>query len=325
MQFLALVALFLTQGQNEKTDRIVYPGADEKAPKVVLIAGDEEYRSEEALPQLAKILNKHFGLKTVVLFPIDPKNGEINPNVNNNIPGTDELRDANLMIIGLRFRNLPDKQMKEIVDYVDSGRPIIALRTSTHAFNISKDSKYNSWTWNSSGPWKGGFGKQILGETWVSHHGNHGSESTLGLFAPGKENSPLLKGIKTGEIWGPTDVYEAAPPKDAETIVLGQVLSGMTKGSKPVAGKKNNPMMPIVWTREVKSASGEMGKILTTTMGASQDLENEAFRRLLVNGVHWALGKEVPENAKVDLVGDYKPTKFSFNGFVKGKKPADYR
>ena len=325
MQYLALVALILSQQQTEKPDRLAYPGKEESSAKVVLIAGDEEYRSEEALPQLAKILSKQHGFKTVVLFPIDPKNGTINPNVNNNIPGLEELRNADLMILALRFRNLPDKQMKEIADYLDSGRPIIALRTSTHAFNMSKESKYAYWSWNNSGRWKGGFGKEILGETWVSHHGHHGKESTLGLFGPGKETHPVLKGIKTGEIWGPTDVYGVTLPKDADTLVLGQVLSGMTKETKPVKGEKNEPMMPVVWTRAVKSSSGKVAKVLTTTMGASQDLENEAFRRLLVNGTYWSLDKEIPDSVKVDIEGSYKPSKFSFNGFVREKKPSDYR
>ena len=99
----------------------------------------------------------------------------------------------------------------------------------------------------------------------------------------------------------------------------------MTKEAKPVEGAKNEPMMPVVWTRAVKSSSGKVAKVLTTTMGASQDLENEAFRRLLVNGAYWSLDKEIPDFVKVDIEGNYKPSKFSFNGFVREKKPSDYR
>jgi hypothetical protein len=84
-------------------------------------------------------------------------------------------------------------------------------------------------------------------------------------------------------------------------------------------------MMPIVWTREVKSASGEMAKVFTTTMGASQDLENEALRRLIVNASYRLTGLEVPAKADVALVGAYKPTQFSFDGYTKGVKPADLK
>ena len=55
----------------------------------------------------------------------------------------------------------------------------------------------------------------MLGETWVNHHGNHGKESTRGIIAPGAKDHPILRGIKDGEIWGPTDVYEAHPPETA--------------------------------------------------------------------------------------------------------------
>ena len=89
-----------------------------KGKHIVLISGDEEYRSEETLPQLAKILANHHGFKCTVLFAIDPKDGTINPNQTDNIPGLGALDTADLMVIFTRFRELPDEQMKHIVDYV---------------------------------------------------------------------------------------------------------------------------------------------------------------------------------------------------------------
>src|SRR5260370_26349609 len=108
---------------------VVYKGGEGagQGKNVVLVSGDEEYRSEEALPQLGKILAKHHGFKCTVLFAIDPKSGEINPNVNNNIPGLEQLKTADLMIIFTRFRNLPEEQMRHIVDYVDTGKPVIGI------------------------------------------------------------------------------------------------------------------------------------------------------------------------------------------------------
>src|SRR3954464_10507765 len=128
---------------------VVYEGGDGpgKGKHVVLVSGDEEYRSEEALPQLGKILARHHGFKCTVLFAIDPKDGTINPNVNNNIPGLEALKTADLMIIFTRFRNLPDAQMKHVVDYVESGKPIIGLRTATHAFALG-GGKYAKYSWN---------------------------------------------------------------------------------------------------------------------------------------------------------------------------------
>src|SRR5918997_3202669 len=104
---------------------VVFDGGEGpgRGKHVVLISGDEEYRSEEALPQLARILARHHGFRCTVLFAIDPADGTINPNVRDNIPGLEALRAADLMVIATRFRNLPDEQMKEIADYVESGRP----------------------------------------------------------------------------------------------------------------------------------------------------------------------------------------------------------
>src|SRR5438046_2194732 len=137
---LLVVGAVLQSAQVQAADPwVVYEGYDGpgKGKHIVLISGDEEYRSEEALPQLAKILARHHGFKCTVLFAIDPKDGTINPNKNDNIPGLEALRTADLAVFFLRFRNLPDNQMKEIVDYVESGRPIMGLRTATHSFNLS--------------------------------------------------------------------------------------------------------------------------------------------------------------------------------------------
>jgi type 1 glutamine amidotransferase len=307
---------------------VVYDGFDGpgKSKHIVLISGDEEYRSEETLPALGKLLAKHHGFKCTVLFAIDPKDGTINPNQNNNIPGLEALKTADLMILFTRFRNLPDEQMKYIVDYVESGKPIIGLRTATHAFALSSKT-YNKYTWNSK-DWDGGFGRQVLGETWVNHHGAHGSQSTRGLIVKGQEKHPILLGIKDGDIWGPTDVYEVhlPLPGDSQPLVLGQVLQGMKPTDPPVMGKKNDPMMPIAWTKTYKGASGKTTRVFTTTMGASQDLESEGLRRLLVNAAYWAVVMEdkIDTKAKVAIVGKFKPLPFKGDGYQKDRKPADW-
>jgi type 1 glutamine amidotransferase len=327
---LAAALLSLVAGQARAADPWLTidgskgPG---KGKHIVLISGDEEYRSEEGLPQLAKILAKHHGFKCTILFAIDPKDGTINPNVNDNIPGLEALKQADLMVLFTRFRNLPDEQMKHIAAYVESGRPIIGLRTATHAFNL-KSKTYARYSWQSKEWDGGGFGRRILGETWVSHHGHHGKESTRGVIALGQEKHPILRGIKDGAIWGPTDVYgvNLPLPGDSKPLVLGQVLEGMKATDKPVSGKKNAPLMPIAWIKTYQSESGKTGRVFTTTMGASQDLESEGLRRLLVNACYWALGLEakIPAKANVDLVGTYKARPFGNNRFVKGRKPADY-
>ena len=308
---------------------VVYEGSDGpgKGKHVVLISGDEEYRSEEALPQLGKILARRHGFRCTVLFAIDPKDGTIDPNVRDNIPGLEALRSADLMVIATRFRDLPDEQMKHVVDYVESGRPIVGLRTATHAFDIKPGKTYARYGWRSR-EWDGGFGRQVLGETWISHHGRHGKQSTRGVLAPGAERHPILRGLRDGDIWGPTDVYgvRLPLPGDSRALVLGQVLDGMSPTDKPAPGKPNDPMMPVAWTRSYTGDSARAARVFTTTMGASQDLQSEGLRRLLVNACYWAAGLEdaIPARADVDLVGEYHPRPFGFGGFAKGLKPSDY-
>jgi hypothetical protein len=305
---------------------VVYDGFEGpgKGKHIVLVSGDEEYRSEEALPQLGKILAKHHGFKCTVLFAIDPKEGTINPDQKDNIPGLEALQTADLMVLFTRLRNLPDEQMKYIADYVEAGKPIVAMRTATHAFE-SKGSKLYARYGTGSNEWKGGFGRQILGETWVDHHGAHGKQSTRGLVVKGQEDHPILRGIKEGDIWGPTDVYAVHLPQDCSPLVLGMVLNGMKPNDSSLEGKKNDPMMPVAWTRTYMGSEGKTGHSFTTTMGAATDLETEGTRRMIVNGCFWALGMDdkIPAKSKVDIVGEYKPSKFAFGGYVKGVKPED--
>ncbi len=325
--YFLLVAVTFFATQSLHAQGVIYEGktGPGKGKHVVLIAGDEEYRSEEAMPQLGKILALHHGFKCTVLFSIDPASGTIDPN-KSNIPGLEALQTADLMILDTRFRNLPDEQMKHFVDYFETGKPIVALRTATHAFNIPKGKTYAKYSYNSK-EWDGGFGRQLLGETWVNHHGSHGKQSTRGLIAKGMENNPVLKGIKDGDIWGPSDVYTVRLPlpEGCQALVMGQVLVGMKATDEPLKGAKNEPMMPIAWTRILKKPDGKTMRSFTTTMGASQDLLSEGLRRLLVNAAYWDLGMEsqiVPDSS-VAIVGEYSPRGFANNGFKKGVRPED--
>lgn len=168
----------------------------------------------------------------------------------------------------------------------------------------------------------------VLGEKWISHHGDHGSQATRGRTAPGADEHPILIGIKDGAVFGPTDVYgvRLPLPGDSRPLLLGEVVAGMKAGDPPLAGKRNEPMMPVAWSKTYQAPGGTAkGRVFNTTMGASQDMENEAFRRLLVNATYWAVGLEgkITPAAEVGIVGKFKPTRFSFNGYTKGVKPAD--
>ena len=297
---------------------------------VVLVSGDEEYRSEEMVVQFGRILAKHHGFDCTVLFAIDPANGEINPVIRTNIPDLQVLETADALVVNLRFRDLPDDQMKYFDDYLKKGKPVLGIRTSTHAFSIPGDKPYARYSYNyaGEGQWDQGFGRLVLGETWIDHHGRHGVEASRGIIAPERKNHPIVRGCEGADIFGPTDVYTVRLPLpgDSLPLVYGQVLEGMKPTVKPVAGTKNAPMMPIAWTKTYRINEGPTGRVFASTMGSSQDFESEGLRRLLVNAVYWLVGREdsIPASANVGTVGTYETLPMGFGKHKQGMKPQDF-
>jgi len=325
-----MMILFINTGSavaQKSLQWLVYQGNEGpgKGKHIVFISGDEEYRSEEGLPMLAKILAERHGFKCTVLFALDLATNSINPENQTNIPGMEQLKTADLMVMLIRFRELPDEQMKHFVDYTNAGKPVVALRTSTHGFNYTrnKQSPYAKYSYNSTiKGWEGGYGKQVLGETWIDHHGVHGKEGTRGLVNGLFKDHPILRGVK--DIWTPTDVYGIRGlTTDSQVLLFGQSTNGMT-ASAPLSYAKS--VMPVAWIKSHSSESGKKAKIFTTTMGASIDLVSEDLRRLVVNACYWATGLEqqIPEQNNVQIVGEYNPTMFGFGKYQRGLSPATF-
>ena len=259
----------INQEKNEEL-WVVYEGNEGpgKGQHIVFVSGDEEYRLEEALPMLAKILAVHHGFKCTVLFAIDPETGIIDPINQTNIPGLHHLETADMMVLFT-------------------------------------------------------YGRQVLGETWINHHGHHGKESTRGVINEEMKAHPILKDIK--DIWGPTDVYSVTElTGDAKVLVLGQVLVGMEPTDEQNLDK---PTMPLAWIKTYIGEQGKTSRVFCTTMGASVDLESEGLRRLLVNACYWCMGMEnqIPEKSKVDYVDEYNPNYFGFGDCKENVRPSDLR
>jgi len=290
---------------------------------VVLIAGDEEYRGEEGLPMLGKILSQRHGFNCTVLFPVN-SDGTINPEAKESLPDSAALDSADAIVMLVRFRAWGDEAMKRFIAAYERGVPIIALRTSTHAFQFPATSPYRSYN---------KFGKNVIGEEWVTHWGVHKKEATRGIIEASAKDDPILRAV--ADIFGDTDVYEAYPPADAKILVRGQVLKGMKPSDAPADYKKkratdkqeqgvNDPMMPVAWARLHKNEKGKENKVFATTMGSATDLQNEGMRRLVVNAVYWGLGLDVPQKADVSYVDEFKPTMYGFGGHRRGLKPSDH-
>ncbi len=313
------VALFLAVSFAQAADdHIVYKPKDGPGggKHIVFLCGDEEYRGEEGLPMMAKILSQRHGFKCTVLFSLNDK-GEIDPNNQKSLSNPKVLDSADAIVMLLRFRTWPDEIYKHFDDACNRGIPVIGLRTSTHAFRGKL----------------GGFGKRVLGERWVSHWGAHKREACRGVIEPGAEKDPILNGVT--DVFADSDVYEAYPPKDAKILMRGLVLENMKPDSKPSTRQKrnrqlgkvtgvNDPAMAVAWTRSHKWPSGKTSPIFTSTMGAATDLLSEGLRRMIVNAIYAGLKLEVPKKANVDYVDPYKPLFYGFNSFRKGLRPSDH-
>jgi type 1 glutamine amidotransferase len=324
LALVGLVCMMIVSAQAEPWVVMEGRGGPGVGRHIVFLIGDEEYRSEDSMPQLAKILAVHHGFKCTVLFAINKETGEIDPQTLDNIPGLESLKNADMMVMFLRFRELPDEQMKHIIDYTNSGKPIMGLRTSTHAFNYRKrrNSPYAKYSFRSK-ELDGGYGRQVFGETWINHYGHHQVESTRGLVVAGMGNEVIAKGVD--DIWGESDVYGLTTlAGDCKPLVMGQVLAGMDPDDKPNTEKR---LVPVAWTKTYTGDSGKTARVFTTTMGHSFDLNSEGFRRLLVNACYWGLEMEdkIPAKSKADFVGTYSPNKIGMGKHQRGLKPSDHK
>jgi uncharacterized protein len=243
--------------------------ADPKRPHVVFVTGDCEYRSEITMPLIARILEARHGMKCTVCYAVDEKTGERKPKHLTNISGLEALGSADLAVFFMRFRQLPEDQLRRILDYVGSGRPVVGLRTSTHAFRYPAGPEAH---------WNDGFGLEVFGQKWIHHHGHDSSTNVYIAVA----DHPITRGVAPSfhcRSW----LYHVVPlVGDCTPLVMGAAV----KGEAPRQDTFGTPN-PVAWTKTHKG-----GRVFFTTLGHPKDFEEEPVRRLLVNGIYWALGQE---------------------------------
>jgi hypothetical protein len=285
------------------------PSAGDNAKHIVLVAGDQEYRTEESMPMLAKILSVRHGFKCTVVFSYSEDGSYIDPNNERGLKGLSALDSADLMLIGTRFRRPSATEAAHITKFLNDGKPVIGIRTATHAFtgqgNFGDKISY------------GQFGLKVLGETWVSHHGGHKRQGARGHIQKEFASHPVMRGV--GDVFAPSDVYGVKHLTDADQILMrAAVTESLDPASKDIDGAKNDPMQPFVWIHTYEASNGKKGRAICTTGGASLDLVNEGLRRTLINAAYYLTDQEVPKKANVDMVDAFYP---SFYGFI---RKADY-
>lgn len=296
-----------------------YPGGEGpgKGRRIVLIAADQEYRSEQSMPMMAKILSQRHGFDCIVLFGVNDK-GEVDPTMpvypekgrplkEHHIPGLEQLASADLVIFFARLLTLPMPERELIVKYIDSGRPIISLRTGNHGFHAPLPYKINGKQVR--------WGEDVLGGTFLNHHGRWHADSTRGIIVPKQKAHPILKGVS--DIWGNSDVYRTykegtSLPTNCTALVWGQPLMGRNHDDAP--NPKLEPL-PVAWIKPWQTSGGSQARVFHCTMGSAHDLQSAGLRRLIINAAYWGMGMEsaITADRSVDIVGSYKPLESGFN------------
>jgi type 1 glutamine amidotransferase/nicotinamidase-related amidase len=217
-------------------------------PHVVIVASEEEYHAKETLPAFAKDeLEGKLGWGVTVLQS-DSKT---------DLPGLDALKDADLLVTFIRRRTLPPDQLGKFQAYFEAGKPVVALRTSSHAFQ--------NWL---------EFDKQVLGGNYHNHYGNTGATHVTLADGGAAAGHPILRGVTPFDSAG--SLYMASPLAPTATPLLTGTW-------------QDKPAEPVAWTNTYKG-----GRVFYTSLGHPKDFESPQFRRLLVNAMHWAADQPVP-------------------------------
>ena len=315
---------------------LTYPGGNGpgKGRHIVLIAAEQEYRSEQSMPMLAKILSTHHGFDCTVLFAVNDK-GEVDPTMpvypekgkeaefkTHHIPGIEHLASADHVIFFARLLTLPLEERENIVKYIDSGKPIIAIRTANHGFHAGLPYKVNGKNVN--------WGNDVLGGTFMEHHGSYHGDSTRGMIVEEQKGHAILTGVT--DIWGPSDVYRTykvggSLPEGCTALVWGQPLMGRKHDDAPNPQKEP---LPVAWFKNWQTSDGKTARVFHTTMGSAADMESAGLRRMIINAAYWGMGMEsaISPTRSVEIVGKYKPLETGFDyekiGVVP-KPPAAYK
>jgi len=307
MRYLILISLLIPfigcQPEASESD-----DNQEDALHIVFVTGDEEYRSEESMPMLARILKNRYGFKVTVVYAIS--DGVIDPNRLDNISGLDVLTEADMMVMFTRFRNLPDHQLQYILDFAESGKPMAGFRTSTHAFQYGENhtNQHLDFEWPQS----------VFGLPWISHHGAQNS-TRVDIISENSDH-PVLNGINPFHarswLYHSTNLLESATPLLVGSAIVGAVPGGNSFGDPQI----------VAWLTNYEGSEGT-SRVFFTTLGHPEDFYDENMRRLSIQGIYWALGLEdqIPKSGlNMEIIGEYDPNPAGFGEqFKQGLRPEE--
>lgn len=314
-RMLAVLACGLMLGSAALPALADHHNESADVPHIVFVTGDEEYRSEESMPMLARILARDYGFKTTICYSLNDE-GTIDPNNTKSITGMEALDDADLMVLFTRFRDLPAEQMAHFLKYVDSGKPVVGFRTATHAFKFEQGSPYQDWNYKKIA--------ELVGQHWITHHGHHGHDplTAVSIIDEAKQH-PILRGVEPfrGYSW----LYHVHGGEHRLHGDSAPLLLGKTLQSSHVNNPQYPPTTPVAWTKSYQGKDGRRGRVFFTTLGHPYDFKEVAMRRLGLQGILWALGREneIPAaGVPTKTVVPFQPNNAGFGKLFKaGVKP----
>jgi len=220
-------------------------------PHVVLLTGESLYGSATTLPQLAKRLEQQHGYRCTVIVREET----------HRFPTLDALGQADLLIVYARRMQLPAGQLGQVKRYIESGKPVIGLRTASHAFQ--------NWL---------EFDKLVLGGNYKGHHKNNLSGNAS--VVPSAKAHPILDGVADEFKMGGS-LYKNTPLAKSATPLLTGAVDG-------------HPAEPVAWTHSYKG-----NRTFYTSLGHADDFANPNFIRVVTNAIAWGLGDEAKPAAAV--------------------------
>lgn len=232
-------------------------------PRIVFIIGENEYHTWETLPEFART---ELADLQCIYCQASPRPGD------NSFTNHLAIRDADLLVVSVRRRTPSTEMVQLIREYVAKGKPVVGIRTATHAFD-AKPTDLDHTNWPS-------FDRDVFGANYQNHYNNTGSNAAatiVRIIAAARKES-VLNGLDTNDLRFSSSLYRSRELKPSTTPLLVGHVEGSTESE------------PVAWLNQ---AGGR--RAFYTSLGSPEDFRNPAFRRLLKNGILWALEQHLPE------------------------------